>query len=64
MQIQGFAVWTQDSETRFVWHGPYCARVVMPRPSELVSLVTLWHDSLAHKNNVCLGAFRGSCGLL
>lgn len=32
VQIQGFAVWTQDSETGFVWHVPYCARVVMPRP--------------------------------
>lgn len=64
MEIQCFAVWTQDSETSFVSRVPYCACTVMHHPSGLAPLVTLWHDSLAHKTNVFIGAFRGSPVLL
>lgn len=60
MEIQYFAVWAQESETSFISHVPYGPCSVMCHPSGPVALVTLWHDSLAHKNNVFIGTFRAS----
>lgn len=41
VETQGFTVWTQDRETSFISHVPYCACTGVCHPTGLVPLVTL-----------------------